>query len=284
MSDSRPDQWIPDERMMLWLYGDIPDLPFRFERGTLLENNRLNPWGEENPLELPSQWTPLFVPQYAENGVLFGTLFGGRGMLNTVFPLEIGKYSRYCIDFRNEFMTIYLCHKSVAGSVELMRVRYNHVGDTSCRNAVYLKNNPQQVFFKFDVREKRLCVFCASRGFVCECTESMRARALEDVGHAYKRSGLSYSNCSDHVMLSTMLGSAFSELYRAKYSLTGRIAVREDIDVNQLSYRCIQFPKKYGCFREGSLVRAARFAHAQMYISSKTPTCAFFIDRRRNAW
>ncbi|KAJ8906272.1 hypothetical protein NDN08_002765 [Rhodosorus marinus] len=277
MSDSRPDQWIPDEKMMQWLYGDIPDLPFKFERGTLLENSRLKPWGEENALELPSEWTPLFVPQYAEKGVLFGTLFGGRGMLSTVFPLQIGKYSRYCIDFRAEFMTIYVCHKSVAGSVELMSVHFNHIGDTRCRNAVYLQNNPEQVFFKFDVREKRLCLFCASRGFVCECTESMRTRALADVMHPYKRSGLSYSNCSDQVMLSAMLSTTFSQLLRAKYTLEGRIAVREDFEVNKLTYRHIQFPKKYGCIRDGSVVRAARSAHAQMYFSSKTPSSALFL-------
>ncbi|KAJ8906271.1 hypothetical protein NDN08_002764 [Rhodosorus marinus] len=274
--ETRPDQWIPDEMMMQWLYCDVPDLPFRFERGSLLQSNRMKLRSDD--LELPANvWTPLFVPQYAQDGVLFGTVFGGRSLLSAVFPMEVGNSSRYCIDCRGEFMTLYFCHRSEAGSIELLRVQLDGIGDTKCSNAVYLQSNPDEIFFKFQLREKRLCPFCSSRGFVCECSEGMRIRALADVEHGYQRTGLSFSKSNDHVTMCEGIAEAFSLLFSTKYSLWGTLAMRKDFGSTELIHSHCHFPKSYSFMPSGRVVDTARIGHAQMYISSHTPNSALFL-------
>jgi len=255
--------------MSEWLYGDAPDSDFDFEAGALLQINHMKLTG--NDLLVPiTAWAPMFVPQAARDGAVYGTLFGGRSTLGSMFPLEHNPTSRYIVNSRGSTITASICHRSSRGLVELMTFNFLPSGDMSCSNYVYEKNNPSVVYFGFTTRERKLCSYCAREGFTCNCEDSIRTQSLTDITRESIIQGVSSSNSQDLHFLNGALCEVFSRVFTGRFQVTGVMSIPECDGSFNIVHHAVSFPKFYNYAPSGYGAEAARIQYAQSLMMGAT--------------
>ncbi|KAJ8906269.1 hypothetical protein NDN08_002762 [Rhodosorus marinus] len=263
------DMSLQVDGMSAWLYGDAPDPNFDFEGGALLQINHMKLTGDDLLVPITA-WAPMFVPQAARNGAVYGTLFGGRSILSAMFPLEHSTTSRYIVDSRGSTITANVCHRSSSGLVELMTFKFLPSGDMTCSNYVYEKSNPSNVYFGFTTRERKLCSYCAREGFTCECEDNIRTKSLTDITRESIIQGVSFSNSQDLHFLNGALCEVFSRVFQGKFQVTGVMSTPEGEGSMEMVHHAVSFPKFYNYAPNGYVAEAARIKYAQSVVMCAT--------------
>eukprot|EP00189_Rhodosorus_marinus_P002227 CAMPEP_0113960710 /NCGR_PEP_ID=MMETSP0011_2-20120614/4877_1 /TAXON_ID=101924 /ORGANISM="Rhodosorus marinus" /LENGTH=428 /DNA_ID=CAMNT_0000972215 /DNA_START=251 /DNA_END=1537 /DNA_ORIENTATION=- /assembly_acc=CAM_ASM_000156 len=263
------DMSLQVDGMSEWLYGDTPDASYDFEGGALLQINHMKLTGDDLLVPITA-WAPMFVPQAARNGAVYGTLFGGRSTLGTMFPLEHSPTSRYIVDSRGSTITANVCHRSSTGLVELMTFKFLPSGDMTCSNYVYERSNPSNVYFGFTTRERKLCSYCERQGFTCECEDTMRTKSLTDIARESIIQGICSSNSQDLHFLNEALCEVFKKVFLGKFQVTGVMSTPEGGSSMEMVHHAVSFPKFYNYAPSGYVAEAARIKCAQTVIMHRT--------------